>query len=326
MRKTSNSESPFTPAPYARELTVPDTAKPIIDMHLHAFNQLPRTESGEPIPRRVRPGPGDPVPPLAQSDEDVLRLTLEAMDTYNIVKGVISDRLENVYKWKAASPKRFLAGVAFNHPSEVDVSTLRAEFEAGQLHIMGEIGTQYSGICPNDPVLEPYFALAEEFDVPALIHTGGLGGGTNFHIRPGHPELLQEVLFRHPNLRIYLENAGWPFLEEITALMYVHPNVYADLSTISWLIPRKTFHRYLQRLIDAGLGNRLMFGSDQMWFPEVIGLGVEAIESAGFLTEEQKRDILYANAARFLRLDQEEIDRHHNETVGPAPRQVSGQS
>jgi len=32
-------------------------------------------------------------------------------------------------------------------------------------------------------------------------------------------------------------------------------------------------------------------------------MAVEAIESADFLTGEQKRDILYNNAARFLRLD-----------------------
>jgi hypothetical protein len=46
-----------------------------------------------------------------------------------------------------------------------------------------------------------------------------------------------------------------------------------------------------------------MFGSDQMEWPEVIGLGVEAIESAPFLTPAQRRHILYQNAARFLRLE-----------------------
>jgi predicted TIM-barrel fold metal-dependent hydrolase len=31
-----------------------------------------------------------------------------------------------------------------------------------------------------------------------------------------------------------------------------------------------------------------------------------------FLTQDQKRDILYNNAARFLRLTEEEIAAHHN--------------
>jgi uncharacterized protein len=45
-----------------------------------------------------------------------------------------------------------------------------------------------------------------------------------------------------------------------------------------------------------------MFGSDQMIWPETLRVGIEAIESATFLSAEQKRDILYNNAARFLRL------------------------
>jgi uncharacterized protein len=44
----------------------------------------------------------------------------------------------------------------------------------------------------------------------------------------------------------------------------------------------------------------------------MIGKAIEAIEQAPFLTEEQKRDILYNNAARFLRLSKEEIARHHD--------------
>jgi hypothetical protein len=47
---------------------------------------------------------------------------------------------------------------------------------------------------------------------------------------------------------------------------------------------------------------RVMFGSDQMQWPETIELAINRIEQAPFLTDEQKRDILYNNAKRFLRL------------------------
>ncbi|MEE9264388.1 MAG: hypothetical protein V3V11_08030 [Vicinamibacteria bacterium] len=49
------------------------------------------------------------------------------------------------------------------------------EYAAGRLTAMGEIGTQYSGLPPNDPALEPYFALAEKLDLPVHIHTLGIG-------------------------------------------------------------------------------------------------------------------------------------------------------
>lgn len=55
--------------------------------------------------------------------------------------------------------------------------------------------------------------------------------------------------------------------------------------------------------VALGLGKQLMFGSDHMYWPEGIALAVEGIESATFLMPEQKRDIFYANAVRFFRLD-----------------------
>ncbi len=54
-----------------------------------------------------------------------------------------------------------------------------------------------------------------------------------------------------------------------------------------------------------------MFGSDQMVWPGVIDRSIKVIEDAPFLTERQKRDILYNNAARFLQLTPKEIAAHH---------------
>jgi len=50
-----------------------------------------------------------------------------------------------------------------------------------------------------------------------------------------------------------------------------------------------------------------MYGSDQMIWPDAVGMGIEAIESAEFLSEDQKRDILYNNAVKFLRLENSHI-------------------
>jgi uncharacterized protein len=99
-------------------------------------------------------------------------------------------------------------------------------------------------------------------------------------------------------------HAGWPLADEMLALLFYHPQINVDVGIISWQLPRAEFHRYLRRFIDAGFGKRVMFGSDQLLFPEMIRVAIENIESADFLTAEQKRDIFYNNAARFLRLDQ----------------------
>jgi predicted TIM-barrel fold metal-dependent hydrolase len=42
----------------------------------------------------------------------------------------------------------------------------------------------------------------------------------------------------------------------------------------------------LRRFVEAGYGKRVMFGSDQMIWPETIELAIESIESADLLTSE----------------------------------------
>lgn len=289
---------------------------PIIDMHLHGGYKagwFATEPDGTPLRRFCFPEPCFHAPAAIKKAEDILTLTLESMKKHNIVLGVVSDQPPVFAKWKAADPKRLIFGFSLNQPTEIDIPKLRKHFTTGEVQIMGELSFQYGDIAIDDPLLDPVFALAEELNVPVHIHLGGLGGGAGFPIHKGNPLRLSKVLRKYPKLHIYLENASWPFLEEVTALMYIHPNVYADLSTISWIIPRETFHAYLKGLVQNGLSKRLMFGSDQMMWPESIALAIEAIETADFLTEEQKRDIFYNNAARFLRLDKKTIARHHGE-------------
>ena len=46
--------------------------------------------------------------------------------------------------------------------------------------------------------------------------------------------------------------------------------------------PRAAFYRYLRGIVEAGFGNRVMFGSDQMVWPGVIERSIAVIEEAPF--------------------------------------------
>ena len=93
-------------------------------------------------------------------------------------------------------------------------------------------------------------------------------------------------------------------------MLYAHPQVHLDVGVIVFTHPRGAFYRYLQGIVDAGFGSRVMFGSDLMVWPGVIERAMAVIEEAPLLSREQKRAILYDNAARFLRLSKEEMARH----------------
>jgi Amidohydrolase len=195
-----------------------------------------------------------------------------------------------------------------------DITRLRGELQAGRIKAFGEMLPQYMGLAPGDPQLEPHWALAEEFDIPVAIHMGPGPPGAIYESSPapvkhpkyrmayGDPLLLEEVLLRHKRLRLSVMHAGWPRLESMIALLYAHPNVYVDTGGLhsDRIVPRAPYYRYLQSLVENGFGKRIMFASD---FPDQIGMGIDAIRSATFLTREQKADILCNNAARFLRLN-----------------------
>ncbi len=106
-------------------------------------------------------------------------------------------------------------------------------------------------------------------------------------------------------------HAAYPMADRLRALMFSYPHVYADIGVIVYVEPRPAFYAFMKEIVDAGFGDRIMFGSDQMIWPGVIEPAIRSIEGAPFLTHEQKRDIFYNNAARFLRLDDATIARHH---------------
>jgi predicted TIM-barrel fold metal-dependent hydrolase len=103
---------------------------------------------------------------------------------------------------------------------------------------------------------------------------------------------------------------GSPLVDEMIALMFTYPNVFVDIGSNVWHYPQEYFYSQLKQLVDAGFGKRILFGSDQLLWPELIEISIDVVQEAPFLSEEQKRDILYNNAARFLRLSEAEITKH----------------
>ena len=101
------------------------------------------------------------------------------------------------------------------------------------------------------------------------------------------------------------------------AVLWAHPQVYVGLGILSFGLPPAEFHRYVRSLVVAGFGKRIMFGSDQMVWPEALSFAIDNLESSDYLSEAQKRDVFYNNAARFFRFSPETIERHHGGR-GPA--------
>jgi len=275
----------------------------VIDVHLH-------TDTGKFLPREYIAGELHEFGP--KSREEMIRESLAVMTELNIVRAISSgpDPLV-VAEWHEADPARIIPALQVAS-SRVDMDyldSIRQLVSSGDIAVLGEIGFQYEGIGVSDSAYGAFFALAEELDIPVAVHLGP-GPHDVFDVRPdfrvakGNPLELETVLQRHPGLRIYVMHAGWPFIENMIAIMHTYKNVYVDTAFINTALPEQELYYVLRRFVGAGLGERVMFGSDP--HPGAIMLSIrtayERIDTADFLSDEEKDNIFFENAFRFLRL------------------------
>ena len=266
----------------------------IIDVQLHALSL-----DMFPAQYDKRIGYERPESPRALRSQSI-----EQMERFNIVKAVVSGEPELVKNYKKAAPNRVVKSIWI--PDRLTGDSLRRYLDSlprwyrqGKFEIIGEVLTQYKGIAPNDPILDPLWSFAAREGVPVGIHINDLPSTCPDSLMERcTPMALKEVLNAHPGLKVYVMHGGFPHSEDMLAILNNYPNVYVDATFFN---PKsEKYLDYLKKLIDAGHGDRIMFGTDQMLWPELIGLFVQAIENADFLSEEQKQDIFYDNAARFF--------------------------
>jgi uncharacterized protein len=285
--------------------TVSTSTRPVIDMHMHTW--LPDPPDGR------------------DSARAYIRGILAQLDSFQVVLGVMSGPEEELDLWASMASNRVLLapvfpcdhglmpdpGVTANpHRSYCfrsrkefpDTAWLRRQFRSGRFRAMGELTNQYAGVAFDDPRMMPYYALAQEFDVPVAFHTNGSfpltaqGCCPKFRLRLGDPIQLEDVLVKFPRLRVQIMH-GWPS-DQLFAMLYQYPQLVVDLSPWAALMPAPAFHALLRKYKDAGYLDRVLFGTD---YPN-ISQAVTAFTSADFLSPAELDGVLCGNAERFLRL------------------------
>jgi len=279
---------------------------PIIDMHVHAW---PSGEDGGPdMPRNQA---------AIQAERAELR-------EYNIVLAVASGPEDFLDAWEKERPEELILGPIFpcidgKNPvfsrhecfstGEVfpDIAWLEEQYKSGRFGVMGELYNQYAAIPYDDPRMDPYYEMAERLGIPVAVHTHSAPPLTaqqccpDFRIYNGNPLLLENVLVKYPKLKVQIMHANPLAYPEVLDLLLQYPSVRVDVSPFHLAYKRQKFHRLLKEFIDAGLLNRIMFGSDGGRYKQSLA----AYESADFLSERQLEAIFCTNAARFL--DRKEI-------------------
>jgi predicted TIM-barrel fold metal-dependent hydrolase len=153
----------------------------------------------------------------------------------------------------------------------------------------------YQQFFPNDRMLYPLYAKAQDLKIPVMVHTGSsLFQGSR--MKYGDPVLLDDVAVDFPELTLIEVHSGRGFWYEAAFfLAKLHPRVYME---ISGLPPQRLLDYFPDLEKNA---DKIIFGSDWPGMPGIAN-NIETIQSLP-LKEETKKKVLGENAQKILKLN-----------------------
>lgn len=195
-----------------------------------------------------------------------------------------------------------VAGISWKNFSNADLDELRSLLEDGQIKGL-KLYPGYEPFYPADPKLAPAYALAEEFDVPVMIHTGDTYARTG-KVKYSHPINVDEVAVDFPRVKFLICHLGNPWFRDCMEVVYKNDNVYADISGLVLGNFTDRFEEYMRRQLQEMLlwgmnPGKVLFGTD--W-------PISSMESyLGFMEElrlpvKDKQLLFYENAARLFKI------------------------
>jgi predicted TIM-barrel fold metal-dependent hydrolase len=145
----------------------------------------------------------------------------------------------------------------------------------------------------NDRRYYPLYAKAVELNVPVVLHTSSHFDPT-VTMDTGNPKYLDDVCVDFPELKVIASHAGWPWILEMIAVAWRHPNVYLEISGIK----ARYLHRDLVSYFDTPiLRGRVLFATD---YPLLDWDEAIADVMALPIDETTKQEILRDNAMSLL--------------------------
>ncbi|MCU1457869.1 MAG: hypothetical protein JWL73_1961 [Actinomycetia bacterium] len=223
--------------------------RPLVDSHTHV---LPSAAASAAFLRGIglEPSPGDgDVPELLRLSAEcgiartmivpwlpaqprVEQKVADGIDRRIATRAVLDDWHElNAWATAAvrAAPDALMCVVGLD-PILADVVELRGEvaLRLAEGAVGLKIAPRFLGVTPDDPAMDPFWQLADEFGVPVLSESGSSGyeGGVVF----GAPEHFEAVLRAYPDVDIVLAHLGLGGEDDVARLTAEFPNLYADTS------------------------------------------------------------------------------------------------
>jgi len=201
-------------------------------------------------------------------------------------------------------PERFL-GLASVDPHQGKKAVEELEHAVNDLGMVGlTLWPCFHMLYAHDRKYYPLYKKCMELGIFVVVHTS-----VNFSrvskLDFGRPLYLDEVAIAFPELPIVASHAGWPWVLEMVAVAWRHPNVYLEISAMrpKYMVREHSGWGPLLNYGNSILQDRVMFASGWPLLP--LKRTVEEVRALP-LKESVKEKWLYQNAARFLKMESEE--------------------
>ena len=158
------------------------------------------------------------------------------------------------------------------------------------------------GIPASDRRYYPLYAKAVELDVPVRVYSS-MNYATDRPYDLGHPRHLDQIAIDFPELTIVGGLGGWPWVNEMVALVRRHPKLHLDTSAhrakylgqrgSGWEMLMQFGNTLIQDKVLVGLSAGLVGQSHETLIQEYMELP---------LKDSVKEKWLYTNAARVFRV------------------------
>ena len=161
----------------------------------------------------------------------------------------------------------------------------------------------YQPFYPSDAALEPLYALAAEFAVPVMIHSGDTYSPKG-KVKFSHPLHIDEVAVDHPSVNFVICHVGNPWVRDCMEVVYKNSNAYTDISGLVLGNFSDRFEKFMRTQIQEMLlygvqPEKVLYGTD--WPISEMDSYLQFMEELK-LPNRDKEKILYGNAVKLFKL------------------------
>lgn len=221
-------------------------------------------------------------------------------ETVSGMSGISNDYVAEITR---SYPEVFPTGWAMVDPWKGKWAIDEAERAITDLGLIGlKFQSTAQAFYPNDKRFYSLYQKCVDLKAPIMMHCGttglgaGLPGGGGLKLDYARPiPYIDDLAADFPDLTIVCAHIGWPWTEELIAVLLHKGNVFCDLS--GWA--PKYLPDNIRREINGRLQDKFMFGSD---YPNLHPKRMLDEWEVGGYRPEVTEKVMYRNAQRILGL------------------------